>query len=162
MRLPEMPTCKVTSTASQCLFFGTTVSFNRSMLAQKIVAILLAILCIAGAAWLITSALRFRLRGVAVTGIIVGFRSTYIHDSGVCRVATYRFTLPDGVEREAEGSFETSADGYAVGDRRKLFVLAHRPDAVYAADNGAREFFGLSMLAVGLYLLHWLWVGNGG
>ncbi len=132
------------------------------MLAQEIVVILMAIFLIAGAVWMVASALRFRLHGVAVTGIIVGFRSNYIVDSGVCQVATYRFTLPDGVEREAEGSFESSADGYAVGGRRKLFVLARRPDVVYAADNGTREFFGLWMLAVGLYLLHWLWVANGG
>lgn len=123
------------------------------MLAQKIVVFLMAILLIAGAVWMIASALSFRLRGIAVTGLIVRFRSDYIVDYGLRQVATYRFTLPEGIEREVEGSFESSADGYAVGGRRRLFVLAHKPDAVYAADNGAREFFGLWMLAVGLYLL---------
>jgi hypothetical protein len=123
------------------------------MLVRKFVMILMAMSLIAGAVWMIASALRFRLRGVAVTGVIVGFRSTYIADSGTCQVATYRFTLADGVEREAEGSFESSSCGYVVGRCRKLFVQADRPDVVYAADNGALEFFGLWMLAVGFYLL---------
>jgi hypothetical protein len=132
------------------------------MLAQKITAFLLAALLIWGAAWLIVGALRFRLRGVVVTGIIVGIRSTYFADYGVGRAAIYRYTSPDGAELEAEAGFGADASGYAVGDRRKLFVLTHRPHLVHEADNATREVFGLMMLATASWLLRWLWVGNGG
>jgi hypothetical protein len=132
------------------------------MLAQKITAFLLATLLIWGAAWLIVGALRFRLRGVAVTGIIVAIRSTDLFDTGVLRTAIYRYRLPDGSEFEAEGDFGSDAAGYAVGDRRKLFALARRPHLVHEADNVVRESFGLMMLATALWLLRWLWVGNGG
>jgi len=130
------------------------------MLVQKLTAFLLATLLIWGAAWLLAGALRFRLRGIVVTGIIVEIFSTDIYDDGVRQTATYRYTSPDGAVHEAAGDFGSDAAGYAAGDRRKLFVLPQRPHLVHEADNVAREFFGLVMLATGLYLLHWLWVGD--
>lgn len=52
------------------------------------------------------------------------------------------------------------ASSARIPDSRCPTASNARSDVVYAADNGAREFFGLWLLTVGLYLLHWLWVAT--
>src|SRR5689334_359945 len=118
---------------------------------QQVMLLLMAVAFMAVGGLLIGYEIRTRVRGLRVTGTIVGVREKKPH----VYHSVYRYTLPSGEEIEATSNTGSGfTRGRETGRRVQLFTFADRPNEVCEAGMPIAGLFGAVFFAIGLWPLH--------